>query len=149
MPASAIARLITAAALALCAAVAHAAALCDPNHLNEQACLEQANQGNAQAQRTLAYIYYRGAGGVAQNRQKGVQWMQRAAENGDAAAQYNLGLMYLAGIYRYEADRRLPVFSILTRAPAPEIAFIHDRMPVIFSEANCRAWLDGAPVNLV
>ncbi len=97
MPASAIARLITAAALALCAAVAHAAALCDPNHLNEQACLEQANQGNAQAQRTLAYIYYRGAGGVAQNRQKGVQWMQRAAENGDAAAQYNLGLMYLAG----------------------------------------------------
>ena len=97
MPASAIARLITAAALALCAAVAHAAALCDPNHLNEQACLEQANQGNAQAQRTLAYIYYRGAGGVAQNRQKGVQWMQRAAENGDAAAQYNLGLSYADG----------------------------------------------------
>ena len=54
------------------------------------------------------------------------------------------GLMYLAGIYRYEADRRLPVFSILTRAPAPEIAFIHDRMPVIFSEANYRTWLDGS-----
>ena len=52
------------------------------------------------------------------------------------------GLMYLAAIYRYEETRRLPVFSILTREPAQEIAFIHDRMPVIFSDAAHRFWLD-------
>lgn len=54
------------------------------------------------------------------------------------------GLMYLAGIYRYEEARKLPVFSILTREPAREIAFIHDRMPVIFSAKHRDAWLDGA-----
>ena len=54
------------------------------------------------------------------------------------------GLMYLAAIYRYEEGQRLPVFSILTREPAQEIAFIHDRMPVIFSDATRYAWLDRA-----
>ncbi|MBR4360919.1 MAG: SOS response-associated peptidase family protein [Clostridia bacterium] len=52
------------------------------------------------------------------------------------------GLMYLAAIYRYEEGLRLPVFSVLTCEPAREIAFIHDRMPVIFSDATRRAWLD-------
>ena len=50
--------------------------------------------------------------------------------------------MYLAGIYRYEECARFPSLSILTREPAREIAFIHDRMPVIFSEANLTSWLD-------
>lgn len=54
------------------------------------------------------------------------------------------GPIYLAGIYRYEEGSRLPVFSVLTRAPAPEIAFIHDRMPVIFSENARSLWLDSA-----
>ena len=52
------------------------------------------------------------------------------------------GVMYLAAVYRYEADQKLPALSILTRSPAPEIAFIHDRMPVIFSEQARDAWLD-------
>ncbi len=54
------------------------------------------------------------------------------------------GIMYLAGIYRYEADKKLPCLTILTREAAPGIAFIHDRMPVIFSQANHAAWLDRA-----
>lgn len=54
------------------------------------------------------------------------------------------GILYLAGIYRYEAARTLPALSILTRPPAASIAFIHDRMPVIFSEKNRDAWLDRA-----
>ena len=52
------------------------------------------------------------------------------------------GLIYLAGIYRYEENQKLPVLSILTREPAPEIAFIHDRMPVIFSDKLHGQWLD-------
>ncbi len=52
------------------------------------------------------------------------------------------GIMYLAGIYRYEEEQRLPALTILTRAPSPEIAFIHDRMPVIFSESAHSVWLD-------
>ena len=52
------------------------------------------------------------------------------------------GIIYLAGIYRYEDNQKLPVLSILTREPAPEIAFIHDRMPVVFSDRHHGAWLD-------
>ncbi len=52
--------------------------------------------------------------------------------------------IYLAGIYRYEENQKLPVLSILTRDPVPEIAFIHDRMPVIFSDKLHGQWLDRA-----
>ena len=52
------------------------------------------------------------------------------------------GIIYLAGIYRYEENQILPVLSILTREPAQEISFIHNRMPVIFSEQNHGLWLD-------
>ena len=52
------------------------------------------------------------------------------------------GIIYLAGIYWYEETQKLPVLSILTRDPAPEIAFIHDRMPVIFSDKLHGQWLD-------
>ena len=51
------------------------------------------------------------------------------------------GLTYLAGIYRYEEKSPLPVFTVLTREAAPAIAFIHDRMPVIFSEGAKEQWL--------
>ncbi len=54
------------------------------------------------------------------------------------------GIIYLAGIYRYEENQKLPVLSILTRDPVPEIAFIHDRMPVIFSDKLHGQWLDRA-----
>ncbi len=52
------------------------------------------------------------------------------------------GIIYLAGIYRYEDNQKQPVFSILTREPSSEISFIHGRMPVIFSDSNHSAWLD-------
>ena len=61
------------------------------------------------------------------------------------------GIIYLAGIYRYEENQKLPVLSILTQEPAPEIAFIHDRMPVIFSDREHGAWLDrnADPMNVL
>ena len=46
----------------------------------------------------------------------------------------------MAGIYRMEGDR--PVFNILTREPASQIAFIHDRIPVIFPAEATRDWLN-------
>ena len=36
----------------------------------------------------------------------------------------------------------MPVFTVLTCESAAEIAFIHDRMPVIFMEKDRDAWLD-------
>ena len=52
------------------------------------------------------------------------------------------GPVWLMGIYRFEEGQKLPAVSILTRAAAPEIAFIHDRMPVICPPERTEEWLD-------
>jgi len=46
---------------------------------------------------------------------------------------------YLAGLYRIEEG--LPVFTVLTRAPTPELARIHDRMPLIFPKDLIGEWI--------
>ena len=50
------------------------------------------------------------------------------------------GLFYMAGLYRLEPQG--PAFTILTRAPAEAIAFIHDRMPVILPPELVQDWID-------
>ena len=50
--------------------------------------------------------------------------------------------IYLAGIYRFEADSPLPAFTILTRESAPNIACFHNRMPVIIPAQLKDVWLD-------
>lgn len=47
---------------------------------------------------------------------------------------------FLAGIYRMEAGK--PVFTILTRNAAEDIAFIHERMPVILPNEAAADWLN-------
>ncbi len=47
---------------------------------------------------------------------------------------------YMAGIYRLHDNN--PEFTILTRDPAPEIEFIHNRMPVILPAKAKKDWLN-------
>lgn len=54
------------------------------------------------------------------------------------------GPVWLMGIYRFEPGQTLPALSILTRSAAPEIAFIHDRMPAICPPERVEEWLDPA-----
>lgn len=49
--------------------------------------------------------------------------------------------LYMAGLWREEKGEPLPLFVILTRAAAPELAGIHDRMPVILPDTQIAAWL--------
>ncbi|MBQ8987290.1 MAG: SOS response-associated peptidase [Lachnospiraceae bacterium] len=49
-------------------------------------------------------------------------------------------MFYMAGIYRFEGHK--PVFSILTRNPAKNIEFIHDRMPFILPRDMVNDWID-------
>ena len=54
-------------------------------------------------------------------------------------------MFYMAGLYRYEEEgAKTPAFVILTRPAAPEIAFIHDRMPVILPREAAELWLSPA-----
>lgn len=71
-------------------------------------------------------------------------------KDGATKQKYALGLdkpIYMAGLYRYEEDLQLPMFVILTRSAASDIAFIHDRMPVIVPEHIQNRWLTG-PVDV-
>ena len=51
---------------------------------------------------------------------------------------------YLAGLYVIEERNgiKVPVFAVLTREPGDEIAFIHDRMPVILPVEAAKAWVN-------
>lgn len=46
---------------------------------------------------------------------------------------------WLAGLYRMEDG--LPHFVVLTREPSPDVAFIHDRMPLILPEDLINYWI--------
>lgn len=56
---------------------------------------------------------------------------------------------WLCGLYRIENG--LPVFVILTREPGPDVAHIHDRMPLILSRQDIPAWIhpDTDPAELL
>ena len=57
-------------------------------------------------------------------------------------------LIYMAGVYRLEAEKPLPVFVILTRDAALGIRYIHDRMPVILPKEARDAWIsDSTDIN--
>ncbi len=55
-----------------------------------------AEQGNAQAQIKLGWMYEKGQG-VPQNDQEAVKWYRKAAQQGNAEAQSSLGAMYFEG----------------------------------------------------
>jgi TPR repeat protein len=56
-----------------------------------------AEQGDAQAQTNLGWMYMQGQGGLAQNDAEAVRWYRKAAAQGLAAAQTSLGVMYMEG----------------------------------------------------
>ena len=51
----------------------------------------------------------------------------------------NSTMTWLGGFYRIENG--LPVFVVLTREPAEELRFIHDRMPLILPEQLVDEWI--------
>ena len=55
-----------------------------------------AEQGGAEAQSNLGFMYVKGQG-VPKDEAKAVHWWTKAAEQGDAVAQNNLGVMYAKG----------------------------------------------------
>ena len=58
---------------------------------------EQAEEGDANAQALLGFLYYRGSG-VSQDYDQARKWFEKAAEQGDTFAQLGLGTIYSAGL---------------------------------------------------
>ena len=66
------------------------------NHGEISSFISKAEQGDADAQYNLAYMYDTGDG-VPQDHKKAVYWCTKAAEQGHTDAQYNLAYMYEYG----------------------------------------------------
>ena len=89
-----------------------------------------AEQGNAEAQEQLGFMYDAGRG-VAKDRVEGLKWLRLAAERGNAEAQRELGFRYYIGVdvkqdYAQAALWTLPLTKIdpllLTKSEPPEAA---------------------------
>ena len=74
------------------------------------------------------------------------EWQQSPERNGTktkyAIRDEAAPILWLCGLYRIEEG--LPVFVVLTRAPGPRLAEIHDRMPLILPAESIRRWVDPA-----
>lgn len=69
------------------------------------------------------------------------EWERRGRERVRYAIRpEGTGLMYMAGVYR--VTQAGAQFAVLTRGAAPDIAFIHPRMPVILPRDALAAWID-------
>lgn len=60
-------------------------------------CKRAAEQGDANAQNELAWMYLQG-NGVAKNEQTAAKWLRAAAEQGNHRAQHAIGMLYYQGI---------------------------------------------------
>ncbi len=58
---------------------------------------KSANDGNAESQLAIAGMYYVGRGGLERDAATSIQWLTRAAEQGNVNAQLILGLLYFRG----------------------------------------------------
>lgn len=65
--------------------------------------VKKAKAGDAEAQNELGICYANGQG-IAQSSTQAVYWCNKAAEQGNAAAQYNIGLWYYAGKHGLSKD---------------------------------------------
>lgn len=69
------------------------------------------------------------------------EWERRSRERVRYAIRpEEAGLMYMAGLYQLTPAGAQ--FTILTRGAAPDIAFIHPRMPVILPRDALADWID-------
>jgi len=74
-----------------------------------------AEQGDAEAQCNLGYMYKCGQG-VPQDDAEAARWFRRAAEQGNAIAQFSLGIMYATG--RGVQEDYVQAYLWFTRAAA-------------------------------
>ena len=66
---------------------------------------KSADQGYADAQLNLGYLYGEGLG-VEQNNQQAAYWYRKAADQGEAYAQFNLGYLYEKGLGVDQSDQQ-------------------------------------------
>jgi TPR repeat protein len=65
--------------------------------LNLEKSIPLAEKGSATQQYNLGYSYFKGEAGVAQDKEKGLYWLNRAAKGKSGAVHYKIGRLYETG----------------------------------------------------
>ena len=86
-----------------------------------------AEGGNSMAQRTLGERFAMGTEGVTKDMNQAIFWWQKAADKGDAVAQYNLGHVYLQGTGALQDLVRSHMWFSLAAASSKETASARQR----------------------
>lgn len=60
--------------------------------------IEDAREGDREAQYTLAHLYLKGRGGMVQDVAQAIGWLEKAAAQGHQDAPFDLALLYMEGI---------------------------------------------------
>ncbi len=68
------------------------------------------------------------------------EWKTEGTRKQKYSFSINEDLLYMAGLYRQEANMPLPCFVVLTQESMADAAKIHPRMPVVFKEKNLLSW---------
>ncbi len=96
---------------------------CEENGISDEILIEKANQGDAVSQNKLGLYFEKGNCGFEQDYYSAASWYQKAAIQGNAYAQFNLGFLYAYGrgveqdysqaLYWYQkaADQGMPWLS--------------------------------------
>ena len=76
------------------------------------------------------------------------EWQHTPTEDGRGTVSTKLAIqpkdaeiMFLCGLYRIE-ENKLPAFVILTRQASEDVAFIHERMPLMLPKEAIKAWIN-------
>jgi len=70
-------------------------------------------------------------------------YISSAACAGDRAGEPQLlWIAALWDVWHAQDGTELPTYALLTRDVSPELAWLHDRMPVVLDAKSARAWLD-------
>ena len=96
---------------------------------NFESCLYKARQGDTQAQNNVGVMYKLGDG-VTQDYKQAVKWYRKAAEQGFAEAQYNLGEMYAVNQDYKQA------LKWLTKAAEQGIAHAQNNLGLMYREGQ-------------
>jgi TPR repeat protein len=86
---------------------------------------ERAKQGDADAQIYLGKVYFEGLRGVKRDSKEAAKWYRLAADQGNASAQFSLGLMYEYGRGVKQSDEEAVKWYRLAIAQGHEKAMRH------------------------
>lgn len=110
--------------------------------------IEDAKGGDREAQYTLGHLYLKGRGGMANDADSAIFWLEQAARQGHQDGAFDLALLYLEGVQVEKDTAQALVW--LEQAAGAEHLYAQYYLGLAYLEsepATAKAWLKKAARN--